>query len=195
MELDPAVFGIDAKSRLLHKAVVAQRANARAVLAHTKTRGERRGGGRKPWKQKGTGRARHGSIRSPQWRKGGVVFGPRKNRNFELKINRKERRQAILGALSLLASRPDGVLILEDLKLTVIKTKQLASLFKKLPVKRSALLVLPEHDKNIEASAKNLAFVKTQLADNLNVMDLMRYRHLVLPKVVLQQVSKIYVTK
>lgn len=195
IDLDPAVFGIDAKARLIHKAVMVQRANARAVLAHTKTRGERRGGGRKPWKQKGTGRARHGSIRSPQWKKGGVVFGPRKDRNFELKMNRKERRQAILGALSLLAARPDGVLVLEDLKLTEIKTKRLASLFKKLPVKRSALLVIGSHDKNIESSARNLATVKTQLADNLNVMDLMRYRHLVLPKEVLTQVGKIYLSK
>jgi len=195
VELDPAVFGVSAKAILITKAVIVQRAKARAVLAHTKTRAERRGGGKKPWRQKGTGRARQGSIRSPQWRKGGVVFGPRKNRNFDLKINRKERRQAILGALSLLASRPDGVLILDELKLKEIKTKPLASLFEKLPVKRGALLVLADHDKNIELSSRNLAAVKTQVANNLNVLDLLKYRQVVLPKAALQVVAKTYVTK
>ena len=100
VELDPAVFGVKPNSAVLHQAVVAQQANARTALAHTKTRGEISGGGKKPWKQKGTGRARAGSIRSPIWRGGGIVFGPRKIRNFSKKLNRKVHRAAILMALS-----------------------------------------------------------------------------------------------
>lgn len=193
--LDPAVFGVSASPILLNKAVNVQRANARTVLAHTKTRAERRGGGRKPWKQKGTGRARQGSIRSPQWRKGGVVFGPRKDRNFSIKMNRKERRLAILGALSILASREAGVIVLEDLKLDTIKTARVAALIKALPVTRKALLVIPEHDDKVELSTRNMARVKTQLATNLNVVDLLGHRHLVLSKSALERVAATYVSK
>lgn len=192
IKLDPKVFGVHVASKLLTKAVLVQRANSRAVLAHTKNRGERRGGGKKPWKQKGTGRARQGSTRSPQWRKGGVVFGPRSNRNFTSKLNRKERQLAILGALSLLAQREAGVLVLEELKLATIKTSTVAKLLKALPVTRKALLVLPERDATIELSARNLPHLKTQLANNLNVEDLMGYRHLVLPRAALERVTVTY---
>lgn len=191
LTLDPKIFGIRVPSSLLTRAAVAQRNNARAVLAHTKTRAERRGGGRKPWKQKGTGRARQGSTRSPQWRKGGVVFGPRSNRNYELKLNRKERRKAILGALSLAASH-DGVAILDQLKLTAIKTKPLAALLGKMPNTRSILLVLPEHNKQVELSVRNIAHCKTQLATNLNVLDLMSHKQLVIEKSALEVVTKTY---
>jgi len=189
--LDAKTFGIRVAPVLITRAVVAQRAAARSVLAHTKTRAERRGGGRKPWKQKGTGRARQGSIRSPQWRKGGVVFGPRNNRNYELKLNRKERRKAILGALSK-AAADNAVIIMDELTLSSVKTKPLAQLIKKLPVKRSVLLVLPEHNENVELSARNIATVKTQLATNLNVMDLLAHSHLVIEKKALALVTKTY---
>ncbi len=189
--LDPKTFGVRVTTGLLTRAAVAQRNNARAVLAHTKTRAERRGGGRKPWKQKGTGRARQGSIRSPQWRKGGVVFGPRSNRNYELKLNRKERRKAILGALSLAASH-DGVAILDQLTLTGIKTKPLAALLGKMPNTRSVLLVLPEHNQKAELSARNISNCKTQIATNLNVLDLMSHRQLLIEKSALELVTKTY---
>lgn len=191
VELDPGVFGIQAAPALISRAVVAQRANARQVLAHTKTRAERRGGGRKPWKQKGTGRARHGSIRSPLWKKGGVTFGPRKNRNYELKLNRKERRAAIRGVLSSLAAR-EAVLVLEELKVEAIKTKPLAQLMGKLPIKRSALLVVAQRDSKVELSARNLANVKTQLATNLNVVDLLGHNQVVFAREALDVVAKTY---
>lgn len=191
IKLDAKTFGIRVAPVLMTRAVVAQRAAARSVLAHTKTRAERRGGGRKPWKQKGTGRARQGSIRSPQWRKGGVVFGPRNNRNYELKLNRKERRKAILGALSKAAAN-DAVIIMDELSLSAIKTKPLAQLFKKLPVKRNALLVLPEHNENVELSARNLSNVKAQIATNLNVIDLLSHTHVVIEKKALEVVTKTY---
>ncbi|MFH0830854.1 MAG: 50S ribosomal protein L4 [Parcubacteria group bacterium] len=191
VELDSKVFGVSVTPELLRRAVVTQRANSRQVLAHTKTRAERRGGGRKPWKQKGTGRARHGSIRSPLWRKGGVTFGPRSNRNFSIKINRKERRKALLGALSLTASR-NQVVVLEGLSLEKIKTKPLAQLFSKLPIKRSALLVLSEHNDKVERSARNLATIKTQIATNLNLEDVLGHEHLVFTKTALERVAKTY---
>ncbi|MFO0702885.1 MAG: 50S ribosomal protein L4 [Candidatus Andersenbacteria bacterium] len=192
VDLDPRVFGVTVAPKLLTKAVLVQRANARPVLADTKTRGERRGGGRKPWKQKGTGRARHGSIRSPQWRKGGVVFGPHKERNFTAKLNRKERRRAILGALSLVARREAGVVVLEELTLTEIKTARVAGLLRKLPVTRTTLLVLPDHNDKVELSARNIPHLKTQLATNLNVVDLLGHRHLVLSKAALELVRTTY---
>ncbi|MFO0704484.1 MAG: 50S ribosomal protein L4 [Candidatus Andersenbacteria bacterium] len=189
--LDSAIFGTPVSPTLLTRAAVAQRNNARQVLAHTKTRAERRGGGRKPWKQKGTGRARQGSIRSPQWRKGGVVFGPRNERNFTLKINRKERRKAIVGALSLAATN-EAVIVLDALTLSGIKTKPLATLLGKLPSKRGMLLVLPKHSDNVERSARNIARVKTQLATNLNVLDLMAHATVVIDKAALALVTKTY---
>ena len=191
LSLEPKVFGVTVAPSLLTRAVTAERSKARQVLAHTKTRAERRGGGRKPWKQKGTGRARHGSIRSPIWRKGGVTFGPRSNRNFELKINRKERRQAVRGALSLVAGH-SGVLVLEDLKLDKIKTKPLAELLTKLGLKRKTLLVIGEPDPKIIRSARNLAQVKMRLATNLNIGDLMAHTNLVATKTALERITKIY---
>jgi large subunit ribosomal protein L4 len=192
--LDAATFGNLVAPVLLTRAAVAQRNNARSVLAHTKTRAERRGGGRKPWKQKGTGRARQGSIRSPQWKKGGVVFGPRNNRNYSLKINRKERRKAIVGALSMAASN-EAVIVLDSLELSAIKTKPLAALISKLPVKRGVLLVLPKHDDKVERSARNIGRLKTQLATNLNVLDLMAHPNLVIEKSALELVTKTYGSK
>lgn len=190
--LDARVFGVRVPASLLSRAVMVQRRNSRTVLAHTKTRGERRGGGRKPWKQKGTGRARQGSTRSPQWRKGGVVFGPRKERVFSAKLNRKERQRAILGALSLAATRKAGILVLESLQAKSIKTKPFAQLFTKLPVQRKTLVVIPARDAKVELSMRNLPKVKTQLATNLNVMDLLAHRHIVLPVASLKLVAATY---
>lgn len=190
--LPAEIFDVRVSGELITRAVVAQRAASRVTLAHTKTRAERQGGGRKPWKQKGTGRARQGSVRSPQWRKGGVVFGPRNNANYELKINKKERQQAIRGALSSALSREDGLMFLEDLKLKEIKTKVLVGTLAKLPTSRSVLLVLPEHDATIESSARNIQNLKIQIATNLNVVDLLKHRHVVVFEKALDLVTKTY---
>ncbi len=177
-KLDPAIFGVKAKEGLIHQAVVAQMANRRQVLAHTKNRGEVRGGGKKPWKQKGTGRARAGSIRSPLWKGGGVIFGPRKNRNFKQKINKKMRRKALLMCLSDRAGEA-RIVLLDKLELVEFKTKKLLEILNKLPSKeKKTLLVLVKDDKKIIKSAANLPYVKTIEARNLNVVDVLEYGYL-----------------
>jgi large subunit ribosomal protein L4 len=139
--LSDAIFAVKPDQAIIHEAMVAQRANARRAIANTKTRGEVRGGGKKPWKQKGTGRARQGSIRSPQWVGGGITFGPTSERNFSLKINKKVKRKALFMALS------DKVLsqkfmVLESMDTSSAKTKQAASVIAKLPIDRNVLLVV-----------------------------------------------------
>jgi len=192
--LNQEVFGVEVAPAVITRAVTAQRNQARSSLAHTKTRAERRGGGRKPWRQKGTGRARQGTIRAPQWRKGGIVFGPRNTQNFAVKLNKKERRKAIMGALSLAAER-EGIIVIDGLKVDKIKTKPLAELMVKLPVKRKALMVIAKRDATFERSARNLAYVKTQIATNLNVLDLVGHHFLLIDKAALDVVEKTYLTK
>src|SRR3989339_638830 len=131
ISLNPKIFGVKTKSWILHQVIVAQQANSRVNVAHTKTRGEVRGGGKKPWKQKGTGRARHGSIRSPLWRGGGITFGPLNTRNFKIKVNQKVKTQALMMALSEKVNEK-ALIILEQLSFDVIKTKNIVDLFKKL---------------------------------------------------------------
>lgn len=180
-KLDPAIFGVEVKSGLVHQAVVAQMANRRQVLAHTKDRGEVRGGGKKPWRQKGTGRARHGSIRSPLWIGGGIIFGPRKERNFKQKINKKMKRNALLMCLSDRAKN-HKIILLDKLELESIKTKKLLEILNKLPNKgKKTLLVLGEGDEKVVKSAANLAKVKTIEARNLNVIDILQHDFLMFP--------------
>lgn len=193
-ELPARVFGVAMNTDLVHQAATAQAANARRVIAHTKDRSEARGGGRKPWRQKGTGRARHGSIRSPIWKGGGVTFGPTKERNFAKKINKKMRRKALFMALS--AKLKDEELVLVDkLELKEAKTRQMAAVlsgFDKLKkgLSSSALIVLPVHrslgeggagaNANIVRAAGNLPKVKTVRADSLNILDILSHKYLVL---------------
>lgn len=193
-KLDSALFEVEAKEDLIHQAVVAQMANRRQVLAHTKDRGEVRGGGIKPWRQKGTGRARQGSIRSPLWVGGGVVFGPRNDRNFHQKINKKMKRKALLMCLSDRA-REEKIILLDKLELDNFKTKKFLEILNKLPNKeKKTLLVLADNDKKIIKSAANLSYLKTIESVNLNVIDVLNNEYLMLPvgtlKVVQESLKK-----
>ncbi len=182
--LPKEIFGLSVNMDLIHQVVVSQQANRRHVIAHTKDRGEVSGGGKKPWRQKGTGRARHGSTRSPIWRHGGVTFGPTNDRVFKKKINKKIRRKALCMVLSDKAQNNFLVLI-AGLKLEKAKTKTMADILKKLPCKsQSALIALPGSaiDKNIVLAARNLTKVKTLQAKDLNALDLLTFKYLVMPK-------------
>jgi len=180
--LPKEIFNVKVNPDLVHQVVVCQMANRRRILAQVKGRGEVRGGGRKPWRQKGTGRARHGSIRSPLWRGGGVTFGPRKERVFKKKIPKKMRRKALLMVLS--GKVKNNLLILLDkFKIEQPKTKLMADILKKLPCKeKSTLIALPEYDRNIILAARNLPEVDTLWARNLNALDLLIFKYLVMPK-------------
>jgi len=189
-KLDPEIFDVETKVGLIHQAVLAQAANRRQVLAHTKNRGEVRGGGIKPWKQKGTGRARQGSIRSPLWVGGGVVFGPRKDRNFKQKINKKMKRKALLMCLSDRA-RDEKIVLLDKLEMDSFKTKKFLEILNHLPNKeKKTLLVLVNNDKKILKSAANLPYVETTEAKGLNVADVLNYNYLMIPIESLRAVEK-----
>ncbi|HBH46526.1 MAG: 50S ribosomal protein L4 [Candidatus Jacksonbacteria bacterium RIFOXYC2_FULL_44_29] len=173
ISLNPKIFGVKTKSWILHQVIVAQQANSRVNVAHTKTRGEVRGGGKKPWKQKGTGRARHGSIRSPLWRGGGITFGPLNTRNFKIKVNQKVKTQALMMALSEKVNEK-ALIILEQLSFDVIKTKNIVDLFKNLKINdKKILLSLPVKDDKIVKSARQIKKIKLTAADSLNVRELL----------------------
>ena len=180
--LPKEIFDVKMNPDLIHQVVVSQMANRRKVIAHTKTRGEVSGGGKKPWKQKGLGRARHGSIRSPIWRHGGVVFGPTKEKVFTKKIPKKMKRKALFMTLS--GKVKNNLLILLDkLKLEQPKTKFMSEILKKLPSKRkSSLIALPEMDKNLILAARNLPEVETIQVKDLNCLDLLSFKYLIMPK-------------
>lgn len=181
-ELKPEIFGVAPKAVVIQQAVEAQLANRRQVLAHTKTRAEVRGGGRKPWRQKGTGRARHGSIRSPLWVGGGITFGPRNNRNFQKKINKKAKRLALFMSLSDKLNNQKLYLI-EDLKITAGKTKLLKEIIKRLPGGEGKLLLAIEpSDKKIFQASRNLNKIKISSVNSLNVYDVLNYSYLGLTK-------------
>lgn len=180
--LPKEIFDVSLNSDLVHQVVVSQTVNRRKVIAHTKTRGEVSGGGKKPWRQKGTGRARHGSTRSPLWRHGGVTFGPTKERIFKKKIPKKMKRKALFMVLS--AKVKNNLLILLDkLKIEKVKTKLMAEILKKLPSKvESSLIALPELDKNIILAARNLPHIETIQVKDLNCLDLLSFKYLIMPK-------------
>ena len=179
IELREDIFGVPINVSVMHQALVRQQANARLGTHKTKTRGEVSGGGRKPWRQKGTGRARHGSIREPQWRGGGVAHGPRP-RSYRKKMPRKMRRLAYKSALSVKAKERQ-IIVLDDLQVTAPKTREIASILEALAVDSSALILLPERNLNVEKSANNLPNVKTLRAHYLNVRDLLGYDYLLMP--------------
>jgi large subunit ribosomal protein L4 len=189
--LADAMFGVKPDQNLIHEAVIAQRANARRAIANTKTRGEVRGGGKKPWKQKGTGRARQGSIRSPQWVGGGITFGPTKERNFSLKINKKVKRKALFMALSdkVLSQK---LMVLEAFTLDSGKTKYAASVIAKLPIDRNVLLVAPGAPALLMRMVRNLPNVKLVTANSLNLVDILAYRSVVFLKEAVPVFEKIY---
>ncbi len=223
MELNPKIFDVKINPALVHQTVVAQMANMRQVLAHTKGRGEVRGGGKKPWRQKGTGRARHGSIRSPIWRGGGVTFGPTKERNFKKDINKKMKQKAMLMALSDKVSSKNLV-ILDKLTVDEFKTKKfnaIISAFEKEVLKRrqpdsqtarqpgekksdkkkkeaekknkrSILIINGVNDEKVTKSARNLPGIRLINSDNINIVDLLKYRNLILTKKVVEKLEERY---
>ncbi len=189
VELRDDIFGITPHVPVMHQALVRQLANARLGTHKTKTRGEVSGGGRKPWRQKGTGRARHGSIRAPQWRGGGTVFGPRP-RSYRQKMPKKMRHLAYKSALSVKA-KEGQIIVLDKLEMPEPKTKAMAALLDALAVDSSALILLPERNENVEKSARNLPGVKTLRAQYLNVRDLLGYDYLVMPLGALEVIESI----
>lgn len=183
VELSDAIFAADINTNVMHQALVRQLANRRLGTHKTKTRSEVRGGGRKPWRQKGTGRARQGTIRAPQWRGGGTVFGP-SPRSYNKNMPRKMRRIALRSALSVKAQE-DQIVVLDQLQMSAPRTRDMASMLEALDVERSALLLLPESDATIELSARNLPNVRILRANYLNVRDLLGYGTIVIPQDVL----------
>lgn len=180
--LPKEIFEIPVNTDLIHQVVVSQMANKRIPIAHTKTRAEVRGGGKKPWRQKGTGRARAGSIRSPIWRGGGVTFGPRKTRVFKKKIPKKMRKKALFMVLSAKA-KENLIIILDSLKINKPKTRLMAEILNKLPIRNvSCLLALPKKEESIIRAARNIPKVKTIQARDLNTLDLLSFKYLLLPK-------------
>ena len=187
VELPESIFGVPVNEALLHQALTRQQANERQGTHQTKTRGEVSGGGKKPWKQKGTGRARQGSTRAPQWRHGGVVFGPHPH-SYEQKMPRKQRRLALKAALS--AKHLDGaVRVVEEIALKAPRTRAIADLFAGMDAGLRILFVLPEHDQVLEKSTRNLAAVKMILGSNLNVEDVLAADTIVLTRAALTQVE------
>ncbi|MFA5069902.1 MAG: 50S ribosomal protein L4 [Patescibacteria group bacterium] len=189
--LEARIFGVKPDPALIAQAVLTHQANARKSLAHTKTRSEVRGGGRKPWKQKGTGRARQGSIRSPLWKGGGVTFGPRSNRNYSLKMNKKAKRKALFMCLSDKYNQK-RIVVLEKLKLEKPKTKEFINIIKNLPLKNKFIIILPQTDFNIIRATNNIKVTRCLRADSLNIYDLLRFDQVLMPKESLSVINKTY---
>jgi len=190
--LPKEIFEVKVNSDLLHQVAVSQLANKRTVVAHAKGRGDVRGGGRKPWRQKGTGRARHGSIRSPLWRGGGVTFGPTKEKVFKKEIPKKMKRKALFMVLTQKA-RKDLLVLLDNLKIDQPKTKLMLEVLNNLPCKgKSSLIALPERDKNIILSARNMPKTQTIAARDLNVLDLLSFKYLVVPKAAIKVIKETF---
>jgi len=178
IELKEEVFGIKPNEAIVHSVLVNYMANQRQGTGNTKTRAEVSGGGKKPWRQKGTGRARQGSIRAPQWYKGGIALGP-KPRDFSYTLNKKEKRLAIRSVLSSKVLE-NNLVVLDKLAFDEIKTKQMVKALENLKVEGKTLIVLPESNKNVQRSAKNIPDVKTSLVNTINVYDLLKYNKLIL---------------
>ena len=189
LELNDAVFGVEVNEHLVHMAVVSQLANNRQGTQKAKTRSEVRGGGRKPWRQKGTGHARQGSTRSPQWTGGGVVFAPTP-RDYSFKLNKKEKRAALKSALT---SRvvENKFVVVDELKLDEIKTKKFVEVLKNLNVEK-ALVVLNDMDEKVIASAANIPTVKTTQTNELNVFDVLKYDTVVVTKAAVATIEEVY---
>lgn len=190
VELADSVFGIEPNENIVHAVLVNYLANQRQGTQSTKTRAEVRGGGRKPWRQKGTGRARQGSIRAPQWIKGGIALGP-KPRSYKYTVNKKERRLAIKSILSAKVLEKE-LTIVDKLELNEIKTKTMVKALTDLKVTGKTLIVLPEKNENVYRSAKNIEGVKTILANNINVYDLLKYNNLILPLDTVKKLEEVY---
>ena len=189
IELDDAVFGVEVNEHLVHMAVVQHLANKRQGTQKAKTRSEVSGGGRKPWKQKGTGHARQGSTRAPQWKGGGVVFAP-VPRDYSFKINKKEKRAALKSALTSKV-QSNNLIVLDELKLDEIKTKSFLAVMNNLKVEKG-LVVIAENDANVVMSARNLADIDTALANMINTYDIMKAKTLVLTKDAVAKIEEVF---
>jgi large subunit ribosomal protein L4 len=190
IELDDNIFGIEANENVLHAVTVNQLANKRQGTQSTKTRGEVRGGGRKPWRQKGTGRARHGSIRAPQWVKGGVALGP-KPRSYRYTLPKKVRRLALKSALTSKVNN-NNILVLDKLDFDNIKTKQMVNVLDNLKVDSSALIVLADKNEKVEKSARNIQGIKTALVNTINVLDILKHDKFIITKDAVSKVEEVY---
>jgi large subunit ribosomal protein L4 len=189
IELNDAVFGVEVNEHLVHMAVVAQLANNRQGTQKAKTRSEVSGGGRKPWRQKGTGHARQGSTRAPQWTGGGVVFAPTP-RDYTIRLNKKEKRAALKSALT---SRvlENKFIVVDELKLDEIKTKKFQTVLNNLKVSK-ALVVVGEGSENVVMSAKNIPTVKTAYVNTINVYDILKYNTVVASKAAVANIEEVY---
>ena len=189
MDLNDSIFAVEINEHLVHMAVVQQLANNRQGTQKAKTRSEVSGGGRKPWRQKGTGHARQGSTRSPQWTGGGVVFAPTP-RDYSFKLNKKEKRAALKSALTSVVNE-NKFIVVDELKFDSIKTKDFAKVLTNLNVEK-ALVVLDSNDKNVVMSAKNIPTVKTALTNTINVYDILKYNTVVVTKAAVDQIQEVY---
>ena len=189
IDLSDAIFGVEINEHLVHLAVVQQLANNRQGTQKAKTRSEVSGGGRKPWRQKGTGHARQGSTRSPQWTGGGVVFAP-VPRDYSFKLNKKEKRAALKSALTSKVN-DNKLIVIDELKLDEIKTKKMAQVLKNINAKK-ALVVMNEKDDNVILSTRNIADAKTALTNSINVYDVMNAGTVVLTKDAVAKIEEVY---
>ena len=189
IDLNDAVFGVEVNEHLVHMAVVSQLANKRQGTQKAKTRSEVSGGGRKPWRQKGTGHARQGSTRAPQWTGGGVVFAPTP-RNYSFKLNKKERRAALKSALTSRVEEKKFIVV-DEINFDEIKTKKFQDVLNNLSVSK-ALVVLEDGNKNAELSARNIADVKTAKTNTINVYDILKYNTVIATKAAVQAIEEVY---
>ena len=189
IELNDAVFGVEVNEHLVHMAVVQQLANNRQGTQKAKTRSEVSGGGRKPWRQKGTGHARQGSTRSPQWTGGGVVFAPTP-RDYSFKLNKKEKRAALKSALSDKVAN-SNLIVVDELKFDAVKTKNFVNVMSNLNVNKG-LVVIADNDVNVVMSARNVADVNTSLVNEINVYDIMKAKTVVLTKDAVAKIEEVY---
>ena len=189
IELSDAVFGVEVNEHLVHMAVVAQLANKRQGTQKAKTRSEVSGGGRKPWRQKGTGHAHQGSTRAPQWTGGGVVFAPTP-RDYTIRLNKKEKRLALKSVLTNCVNE-NKFIVLDELKFDEIKTKKMQAVLDALNVSK-ALIVLNENDANVVKSARNIANVQTALTNTINVYDILKYNTVVVTKAAVATIEEVY---
>ncbi len=190
MTLKEEVFGIKPNEEVVHSVLLNYLANQRQGTQSTKTRGEVRGGGRKPWKQKGTGRARQGSIRAPQWIKGGIALGP-KPRSYKYRINKKEKQLAIKSLLSEKVLEKNLVIV-DKFDFSEIKTKQVVSAINNLKVEGKTLIMIPEKDENVQKSARNVEGVRTISVSTINVFDLLKYKNLIVTVDTVKKLEEVY---
>jgi len=190
MDLNDNIFAVEVNKVAMHSAVVNQLANARQGTQSTKTKSEVSGGGKKPWRQKGTGRARQGSTRSAQWVGGGIVLGP-KPRSYSYTLPKKVKRLALKSALTSKVIE-NNIIVLDDLKFEAIKTKEMVNVLNNLKVDSSALIVLPEVDKNVVLSARNLESIKTATTNSINTYDILKYNKFIVTKDAVSKIEEVY---